>query len=78
MKIVKSYKIPSGSILPTIFALPCVTAAHKSVAGEVIYHIKRATHGVAYLEYARYPGYICEDDKGDWCYLTELQYQKEQ
>ena len=72
MKIIKAYQIPRGSVSPTIFDLPCITACHKNLKGEVIYHFSPDA-GICVFTQAT--DWLLEDEKGMWYNMSNDRYQ---
>lgn len=68
-RIVEAHEIPYGRVCEGIFQLECVTAAHKTIHGSTVYHVKTG-EGDNAVEYAHAPQFICKDSDGRWSIKT--------
>ena len=68
-RIVEAHEIPYGRVCEGIFQLECVTAAHKTIHGSTVYHVKTG-EGDNAVEYAHAPQWICKDSDGRWSIRT--------
>ena len=70
-RIVEAHEIPYGRVCEGIFQLECVTAAHKTIHGGTVYHVKTG-EGDA-VEYAHAPQFICKDESGKWSVKSRME-----
>lgn len=72
MKITKAYQIPKGPVSPIIFDLPCITAAHKNLKGETIYHF---SPDAGICVFAQATDWLLMDDEKMWYNMSDDRYQ---
>ena len=72
MKTIKAYQIHKGPVSHIIFVLLCITAYHKNLKGEVIYHFSPDA-GICVFTQAT--DWLLEDEKGMWYNMSNDRYQ---
>lgn len=75
-RIIEAHEIPYGRVCEGIFQLECVTAAHKTIHGSTVYHVKTG-EGDNAVEYAHAPQWICRDEGGRWSVKTRKEVKNE-
>lgn len=75
MKVIESYKIPTGNVSPVIFKLPCIDSVQKGFDGEPIYigyqkPTKRKCFGAVSGDW------LCKCADGTWRCFDDYEYKQ--